>query len=297
MEGTYPGPPNIGNWILTTQRITKGWGHVREQDWPYDPDQWPPIEPPGMDALAKAQRMRSYFRCRTVEDCCSVLEQGGLVSAAFEIDDSWIASNGLIDDPRHHRPQMNHSIVLLGFDDARETFRFTHSWGPGWGEGGWGGLPYRYWSDRLLEAWVPDDRQAAAVDGPSNREFLLIERTAEDSWGSTVHLIEVEDPVRDEMMAWAILRQSTTRLDIDELFVRPAFRRKGHGRRLARSVNAVRSKTGLPLTAWVPHVDAAHTKAQDAVFKRLGLRRTPSTERWAAACAVDARVRGQRKGQ
>lgn len=22
LEGTYPGPPNIGSWILTTQRLT-----------------------------------------------------------------------------------------------------------------------------------------------------------------------------------------------------------------------------------------------------------------------------------
>jgi GNAT superfamily N-acetyltransferase len=245
-----------------------------------------------MDDLAKAQRMRAYYRCRTVEECSSILERGGLVSAAFEIDDSWIDSDGLIDDPRLHRPQVNHSIVLLGVDKDQETFRFVHSWGPGWGEGGWGSLPFRYWSDRLLEAWVPDDRDAAAVGRPTDRDFLLIERTAEDPWGNTIYMIEVEDPTKDEMMAWAILRQFPTSLDIDEFFVRPAFRRKGHGRRLARGVNSLRSKTELPVTAWVPHADAAHTQAQDAIFKRMGLRRTPSTERWAAVCVTDARVQG-----
>jgi GNAT superfamily N-acetyltransferase len=143
---------------------------------------------------------------------------------------------------------------------------------------------------QTLEAWVPDNRDAAVVSTPSDREFVVIKREAVDPWGNTVHLIEVEDPVRDEMMAWAILRQSQTVLDIDELFVRPEFRRKGHGRRLVRTVNEIRNSLTLPLSAWVPHVDAAPTRAQDAVFRRLGLRRTASTERWAAAGAIEMRV-------
>jgi GNAT superfamily N-acetyltransferase len=235
--------------------------------------------------------MRSYYRCRTLDDCRAIFEQGGLVSAAFEIDDSWIFSDGLIDDPRDHRPQMNHSIVLFGVDETTETFRFTHSWGPGWGEGGFGNLPFRYWSDRLLEAWFLDDRHAAHVPTSSNREYVVIGREAEDPWENTVHLIEVEDPTRDEMMGWAILRQSISGLEIDEFFVRPAFRRTGHGRRLARNVNVLRNRLDVPLTAWVPHVDASPNRAQDAVFQRLGLRRTETAERWAAACGVERRVR------
>jgi GNAT superfamily N-acetyltransferase len=224
---------------------------------------------------------------------CKTALQGdsGLVSAAFEIDDSWIGSKGLIDDPRLHRPQMNHSIVLLDFDDDEEVLRFTHSWGPGWGDEGWGSLPYRYWSERLVEAWVLDERPAAEVV-PSSKEYVVIGREAKDPWGSTVRLVEVEDPKQDEMMAWVILRQSAAALEIEEFFVRPEFRRKGHGRRLAREVNVIRSGLGLPLAAWIPHADAERTKAQDAVFRRMGLRRSPSSERWAAACATDARVRG-----
>jgi GNAT superfamily N-acetyltransferase len=291
LEGTYPGPPNIGYWLLTTQRIAKGWGQAPEKDWPYDPSRWPPTEPPGLDALAKPSRIRSYARCRTLDECRLALTEGGLVSAAFEIDDSWIGSDGSIGDPRLHRPQMNHSVVLLGFNDLSKTFRFTHSWGPGWGDEGWGSLPYQYWSHRLLEAWVPDNREAAVVPTPEDEEVVVIKREATDWTASTLHLIEVEDPIRDEMMAWAILRESLSGLDIDEFFVRPGFRRKGHGRRLARAVNEIRNKLGLPITAWVPHVDAVPSRAQDAVFRRLGLRRTPTTERWAAARGVETRVR------
>lgn len=289
LEGTFPGPPNVGTWILTTQRVTKGWGHLPEEFWTYDPSRWPPIEPPGVDEIAKKRRTRSYMRCRTLDDCRFVLNEGGGIGAAFEIDDSWMTSTGLIDDPSLHPPQMNHSVLLLGCDDSEETFVFAHSWGPGWGEGGLGRLPYRYWSERLLEAWIPDDRKAAVVTPPDDVEFSVIKRDATDLWGNRIHLIEVEDPSRDEMMGWAILRESATGLDIDEFFVRPSFRGSGHGRRMARVVADLRKSLSVPLRAWIPHADALPTKAQDAILRRLRLRRASTNERWAAACGVEIR--------
>jgi GNAT superfamily N-acetyltransferase len=289
LEGTYPGPPNIGTWILTTQRVSKGWGHLPEEFWPYDTSQWPPVEPPGVDEIAKEHRTRSYMRCRTLDDCRSVLNEGRGVLAAFEIDDSWMASSGLIDDPSLHSPQMNHSVVLIGCDDSEDAFLFTHSWGPGWGEGGIGRLPYRYWSERLLEAWLPDEREAAAVDRPDDVEFSVIKREATDCWGNRIHLIEVENPGRDEMMGWAILRESAGGLDMDEFFVRPAFRRSGHGRRMARVVADLRKSLSVPLRAWIPQADAVPSNAQVAILRRLRLRRAPTNERWAAACAVEVK--------
>jgi GNAT superfamily N-acetyltransferase len=284
LEGTYPGPPDIGSWILTTQRVTKGWGHLPDRFWPYVADEWPAKEPPGLDAIAKAERTRSYVRCRTLEDCRKVLEGGGMVLASFEIDDSWTSSEGLIDDPRLHRPQMTHSIIFLGDDLDSETLGFSHNWGPFWGDGGFGDLPYRYWFDRLLEAWIPDERQAAFVPRPPDCDFLVVKRDAPDHWGNQIHLIEIEDPSRDEMMGWAIARHSADAgLELEEFFVRPAFRGRGHGSRLARAVAELRASLGVPLSAWIPHVDASPTAAQDAIFKLLRLERGPSPERWAAS--------------
>jgi GNAT superfamily N-acetyltransferase len=289
LEGTYPGPPNVGSWILTTQRISKGWGHLPDSFWPYDADQWPPVEPPGLDSIAKAERTRSYMRCRTLDDCLVVLDGGGMVPAAFEIDDSWFASHGLIDDPQLHRAQMTHSIILLAHDPESEALRFTHNWGPFWGEDGFGSLPYRYWSERLLEAWIPDDREAEVVEAPPGSTFAVIKRDAEDPWGNRIYLTEVEDRSRDEMMGWAIARHSRTGLELEEFFVRPAFRGHGHGRKLARAVVELRTSLGVSLSAWIPHVDAAPTKAQDAIFRRMRLRRVTTSERWAAARAIQFR--------
>lgn len=89
------------------------------------------------------------------------------------------------------------------------------------------------------------------------------------------------------MMGWTILRHSGACLELEEFFVRPSFRRRGHGRRLARAVVELRASLGVPLSAWIPHVDASPTPAQDAIFRRLRLERAASTERWAAGRAVE----------
>jgi GNAT superfamily N-acetyltransferase len=138
-----------------------------------------------------------------------------------------------------------------------------------------------------LEAWIPDNREAAVVEPTAESDFVVIKRDAKDPWGHTIYLIEVEDPIRDEMMSWTIMRHSSTGLEMEEFFVRPSFRRLGHGRRLARAVAEIRADLGVPLSAWIPHVDASPTNAQDAIFKRLRLKRGTTTERWAASCAIE----------
>lgn len=116
----------------------------------------------------------------------------------------------------------------------------------------------------------------------------MIKRDAPDPWGHQIHLIEIEDPIHDEMMGWTILRHSGAGLELEEFFVRPSFRCHGHGRRLARAVAAeLRASLGIPLSAWIPHVDASPTPAQDAIFTRLRLERVASSERWAAGHAIE----------
>jgi len=37
-----------------------------------------------------------------------------------------------------------HCIILVGFDDDKKYYRFINSWGPTWGDKGFGYLPYEY---------------------------------------------------------------------------------------------------------------------------------------------------------
>lgn len=42
MEGTLDQGPEVGVWSITVQRISKGWGILDDEDYPFDKDSWPP---------------------------------------------------------------------------------------------------------------------------------------------------------------------------------------------------------------------------------------------------------------
>jgi hypothetical protein len=209
------------------------------------------------------------------------------VLAAFQVDDSWLESKGDIDDPRRHAPQTTHSLLLIDHDDVTETFRFLNSWGPTWGDEGFGNLPYRYWSDRLLEAWIPDNRTITSPQTTESSGFAVSVNHAADWWGRQIHLVDIEDLGTKELVGWTILIQTSQELELEELFVRPAFREDGHGRILASIISEARIQIRLPLKAWVPHADWPASPAQEAVLGHLGLSLGETPERWAAAVAVE----------
>ena len=46
-----------------------------------------------------------------------------------------------------------HAILCTGYDDSKQRFNFRNSWGTGWGNGGYGTIPYAY----LLDPNLGDD--------------------------------------------------------------------------------------------------------------------------------------------
>lgn len=48
-----------------------------------------------------------------------------------------------------------HAVLAVGFNDARQEILFKNSWGPGWGDRGYGRLPYDYVRKGLVwDAWT-----------------------------------------------------------------------------------------------------------------------------------------------
>ena len=50
------------------------------------------------------------------------------------------------------RSQLNwtHGIYLVGWDDNKQAFKFLNSWGANWGHGGYGYLPYSYFTSGYI---------------------------------------------------------------------------------------------------------------------------------------------------
>ena len=50
-----------------------------------------------------------------------------------------------------------HALLVVGYDDAMGTFKAVNSWGPTWGDGGYGYLSYAFVQQEAVEAWVMID--------------------------------------------------------------------------------------------------------------------------------------------
>jgi C1A family cysteine protease len=52
---------------------------------------------------------------------------------------------------------INHAVVLVGYDDSRNAFKLVNSWGPTWGDRGYGWLTYDFLPQVAVRAYVVYD--------------------------------------------------------------------------------------------------------------------------------------------
>jgi len=66
----------------------------------------------------------------------------------------WSAVNGVI--PKSNGQIIGgHAILLVGYDDSKQLFKFKNSWGTGWGDKGYGYLPYDYYfKGDMFDLWT-----------------------------------------------------------------------------------------------------------------------------------------------
>ncbi len=65
----------------------------------------------------------------------------------------WTAQNGVI--PKSNGQIIGgHAILIVGYDDTKQLFKFKNSWGSTWGDAGYGYLPYEYYfSGDMFDLW------------------------------------------------------------------------------------------------------------------------------------------------
>lgn len=290
LEGTYSDDPSIGMWGISGCRIARGWGIAPRHLLPV-PIEWPPVEPPGLDAAAKKNRILLYQRVRSANEAIQSLAEHGAVSSSFEITEQWFdAADGMITIPKHGDEFIgSHAITLVDFDRQKNAFRFANSWGTEWGDTGFGYLPFDCFEPYFLEAWVVRGiRDHIPVEPVDSAQ--LIEGGLPDALSDgLIHLVEMYDPRYDERMGWAFALERDDYLDIEELFVKPQYRNNGIGRYLANSLVKRGRVLGRPLRLWISHADASNinTIPFQSTLRTLGLnfvRKRPN--RWANCVAT-----------
>jgi GNAT superfamily N-acetyltransferase len=292
LEGTFPGDKATGVWPITGQRISYGWGDPPEESWPYGTD-WPPEEPLGIDLIAKEHRFSCpYKRVRTIAECKEelvVVRKPVMVS--LDITDKWanpwhgqipaLSANDIVLPTMHH-------VLLVDFHPDRDEFKFVNSWGPAWGDKGYGYIR----AERLAAAWwegwtvIPTKIEKSAQTGisPYLRSVALKQYD-----GSILHWLELADE-EDEPLGWTSALQGPETFEIEELFVRPSYRGAGHGKKLFQTMETTAKKLGLSVRMWISFADTApqNLNLVEKIVGPSGLAVQASGVQWAPLAAAVA---------
>jgi C1A family cysteine protease len=151
-------------------------GVPEEKYWPYDPAHLMDTEPnSACFAQARNYATLTYFRhdpsgvspANALASLKSYLAAGIPAEFGFTVYSSFPMNAGVSNIPMpgaHDSVEGGHAVMAVDYDDTRNggSILFQNSWGPSWGDQGFGWLPYGYFLKGLAsdiwsitkEAWL-----------------------------------------------------------------------------------------------------------------------------------------------
>jgi C1A family cysteine protease len=155
-----------GMTLREAMRIVYREGVCTWADLPYD---WRGVMEPlpgGLLPKARPFRARSYARLTSLADMVSYLSDNCFVAGLLVFDSFVSGRDGNIPMPAQGESLLGgHAVCVCGFDLDSGHFRFANSWGPRWGEAGFGRIRFDVFQALLMDAWgmvdAPDIARAA----------------------------------------------------------------------------------------------------------------------------------------
>jgi len=140
-------------------KVLVGQGVPPESEWPYDTSQIGTPPPQQTYSDAAKYKLLQYSRVTQeptgyfVRHCLAILGRPIVVGISCfpEIQSDEVAATGDLPMPSPgESPEGGHAILLVGYDDSAQRFKWRNSWGTGWGVQGYGTIPYQYILDPNL---------------------------------------------------------------------------------------------------------------------------------------------------
>lgn len=136
------------------------YGYCSEASYPYIPNRFTQTPPASCYTEALPNKIVSYAAVpQTLDDMRACLASGYPFIFGFRVYASMltneVARTGIIPMPRSSDVlKGGHDVLVIGYDDAKQSFKFRNHWrngdGSWWGQGGNGWIPYAYATNREL---------------------------------------------------------------------------------------------------------------------------------------------------
>ena len=131
-------------------------GSVTEDVWPYVAGQFASA-PPAKVAAARKYKIANVQPLKNLSDVKAALLKTGPVVAGITVYSSFFSTKktGLVSDPKPNEAIMGgQAICVVGFDDSSQRLKFKNSYGPTWGDNGYGYISYNYANQFLSDSWA-----------------------------------------------------------------------------------------------------------------------------------------------
>ncbi len=168
-EGTIKA--DAGANIRTGIKVLNKLGAAQETKWPYSdgPTKFMKKPTAAVVADAKKRTLTTYLRCASRQEVMSALASLKPVVIGFScyssLETAAVDKTGHVPMPKKtDRLIGGHAICLTGYDSHKGLFQFKNSWSTGWGDAGYGYLPFGYLDDSNLsdDFWCLQNETVAA---------------------------------------------------------------------------------------------------------------------------------------
>lgn len=155
------GNASAGTSFESAAEALEQWGQPLETVWPYNAafnGSGAPSPPAGVSPSDGWFRRRMGSGGSGLDQVRSSLAAGSIVMVGLVLTDrffapasGWIASPAATD-----RLFGGHAVAAVGYNETASTphLILRNSWGTGWGDGGYGYLPYNYFHTYVLACWI-----------------------------------------------------------------------------------------------------------------------------------------------
>jgi C1A family cysteine protease len=148
LEGT-PLLEDSGMVVRDAMKVLAKMGVPSEASYPYSTLLSSAAPPASLATEAAKHKIATYYKCPTLMTIKASISQGYPVVGGFEVPPGMMteacALSGAV--PLFgvgEAPEGGHSVLFVGYDDMVQRLCFMNSWGVGWGDLGFGYLPYSY---------------------------------------------------------------------------------------------------------------------------------------------------------